>query len=512
MEYFRILNLKKEPFSNSPEPDFFYSSVQHRSCLQQLELAIRLHRGLNVVIGDVGTGKTTICRQLILKFAHHGEEEDGIQPHLLMDPSFSTPMEFLNLVANSFGLALDKTEASEWRIKEKIKHYLFENCVDGRQIVVLIIDEGQKLPDFCLEILREFLNYETNEHKLLQIVIFAQKEFQDIIRKYPNFKDRVNQFYFLEPLSFQETKNMIKHRIAKASDYEQMPELFTLSGLWGVYHYTGGYPRRIITLCHQVMLALIIQNWTKANYFLIRSCAKRVSTEKFLLLAYRKTFLVFVGLISIIFGIWIYNFENADSSLQSSVANKAQPAMYSPKVAAVERMPSGKAENTSGEYASPLGEKPVTLGVMKIEEGDTVYLILHKVYGNYDEKLVIDFQKMNPHITNINMVSQGDSVKIPALPARRPPLNNNGCWIRIAAKSTLNDALDCIRFYPPDLPTVRLFPYWNKKEGLIFAVLISNRFNNHKEALSVINGTASPYLKKAKVVCQWEQGTEFYIR
>ena len=91
MDYFSILNLKKEPFSNSPDPKFFFQSRQHLDCLQKLELALRLHRGLNVIIGDVGTGKTTLCRQLIRKFADNEE----IETHLILDPFFTDTSEFL---------------------------------------------------------------------------------------------------------------------------------------------------------------------------------------------------------------------------------------------------------------------------------------------------------------------------------------------------------------------------------------------------------------------------------
>ncbi|MGA9478193.1 MAG: hypothetical protein WBV21_10450, partial [Desulfobacterales bacterium] len=81
MEYFSIVNLEREPFSNSPDPEFFYGSHQHLECLQKLELALRLRRGLNVIIGDVGTGKTTLCRQLIRRFAKSKEFET----HLVLD-------------------------------------------------------------------------------------------------------------------------------------------------------------------------------------------------------------------------------------------------------------------------------------------------------------------------------------------------------------------------------------------------------------------------------------------
>ncbi|MGZ3607197.1 MAG: ExeA family protein, partial [Syntrophales bacterium] len=275
MDYFKILNLTKEPFSNSPEPEFFFQSVKHVGCLQKLELAVRLRRGLSVVVGEVGTGKTTLCRQLILKFAASEDDRKQIETHLILDPSFTNPLEFLSSVAMIFGVA-NSGGASEWQLKENIKNYLFAKGVDEGKIVVLIVDEGQKLPDFCLELLREFLNYETNEFKLLQIVIFAQKEFEQILKKQKNFSDRVNFYYLLKPLNFLETQGMVKFRIAKASDAGKSPSLFSYPGLWALYLATSGYPRKIVTLCHQIVLALIIQNRSKAGWLLVRSCSRRV--------------------------------------------------------------------------------------------------------------------------------------------------------------------------------------------------------------------------------------------
>ena len=206
MDYFKILNLQREPFGNSPAPEFFFLSTGHVDCLQRLELAIRLRRGLNVVMGDVGTGKTTLCRQLIRKFTESEDDCNEFQTHLILDPNFSTPREFLSAVAMTFRLPGAETEESEWQQKENIKKYLFQKGVDEKKTVILIIDEGQKIPYFCREILREFLNYETNENKLLQIIIFAQNEFRQILKSHANFADRVNQFYFLKPLNFRETK------------------------------------------------------------------------------------------------------------------------------------------------------------------------------------------------------------------------------------------------------------------------------------------------------------------
>jgi general secretion pathway protein A len=271
MDYYKLLKLKREPFSNSPDPLFFFKSRRHLECLQQLELSVRLRRGLNVVIGDVGTGKTTLCHQLIRQF----DREEKFTSFLMLDPSFSNPRDFLMNVAAMF-LGEVESDASEWELKEKIKHYLFAEGVNEDKIVVLIIDEGQKISYACLELLREFLNYETNQHKLLQIVIFAQDEFADAIHDLPNLGDRINHYHVLGPLDFRDTKAMIQFRLMRASQKNSNGiSLFPSRAMFAIYRATGGYPRKIINLCHKVTLALIIQDHSSAGWFLVRSCIQK---------------------------------------------------------------------------------------------------------------------------------------------------------------------------------------------------------------------------------------------
>ena len=270
MSYFEILNLDREPFSNSPEPEFFFEAPQHVNCLQQLEISIRLRRGLNVVIGDVGTGKTTLSRMLIRKL--HGD--DTVEFHLLMDPDFGGPIQFLAGIARMLGAVDSARGLTEWQLKEAIKQYLFRRGIDEDKIVVLIIDEGQKLPGFCIEILREFLNYETNRFKLLQIVIFAQPEFNAILERRENFADRMNVCLRLGPLDFTQMRRMIEHRIAQASQAGHDPVEFTLPALAAIYLATGGVPRKVVMLCHQVILAMIVRNRSRAGWWLVQSCLR----------------------------------------------------------------------------------------------------------------------------------------------------------------------------------------------------------------------------------------------
>ena len=193
MEYFNLLEFKKEPFSNSPEPEFLFAAPQYNACLQRLELAVRLRRGLNIVIGEVGIGKTTLCRKLIqvLSAADAGDAP-AVETFLLLDPAVESRLEFARTVASVLGVSSVAEEDNEWQIKEKIKTFLFEQGVGNQKNITLVIDEGQKIPDDCLEILREFLNYETNSFKLLQIIIFAQPEFRKNLDARTNLLDRVN--------------------------------------------------------------------------------------------------------------------------------------------------------------------------------------------------------------------------------------------------------------------------------------------------------------------------------
>ncbi len=279
MDYFRVLDLNREPFSNSPEPEFFFPASQYAACLQHLELAVRLRRGLNVVIGDIGVGKSTLCRQLILRLSAQQDDEPQIDTHLILDPSFGAPREFLSTVADFLDLPPFDPQVTDWHVKEQIKDALFKKGVEEKKIVVLIIDEGQKLPDFCLELLREFLNFETNEYKLLQIVIFTQPEFSKILREHPSFADRINHHGFLGPMTAKQTRQMIRYRLMKAANGEP-PALFTRWALRDIYRATGGYPRKVVTLCHQLVLAMITQKRTKADRSLVRSYVRMNSPAR----------------------------------------------------------------------------------------------------------------------------------------------------------------------------------------------------------------------------------------
>ena len=274
MDYIDLLNLKKEPFSISPDPNFFYHSKDYEECLQKLELSIRLRRGLSIVLGDVGTGKTTLSRALIQQF--QGYEE--FRFHLILDPSFNSEYEFLLALIKIFNIPIPQ-EKTGLAFKEAIRTYLLKEGLEKKRIIVLIIDESQKMDYPFLELLRDFLNFETNEYKLLQLVILGQMEFLERTEGKKNFMDRVNMIYFLKPLNLNDTQEMIEFRLRKAGFFSHQP-LFTKDAYRKIHNYSQGYPRKIINICHHSVLSALIKKKHIVDGQIVESVTESLFPDK----------------------------------------------------------------------------------------------------------------------------------------------------------------------------------------------------------------------------------------
>jgi general secretion pathway protein A len=570
MEYFRTLNLCKEPFSNSPDPEFFFQSRQHVACLQKLELAIRLRRGLNVVMGEVGTGKTTLCRQLIRKVA----EDPRLETHLILDPHFGSPIELLSAIAQMFGLfsSAPESDSSSVQIKESIRNYLFRRGVDEQRIVVLIIDEGQKLSDFCLEILRELLNYETNEYKLLQTVIFAQKEFREIIAGRPNFADRINYCHTLGAMSFSDTKQMVLFRLNQAKDGFQPPALFSNLGFIALYRATGGYPRKIVHLCHQVLLTLIVQSQSRAGWKVVRWCTGMLYPTR---TKSRLRMLPWVvGCILMLAPFYLFTAGRMELTVSSWLSLPAFLETDSPKkvVAQPEPIPSrqiadrhngnvdetpdiaprasndttieatperadtepcaagatapstpadtdgfktsdneGNSGSTAPSFAKDDRFSPI-LGRVAVMKKETLAQMIRRIYGDFDAKHLQAVLSINPDIKNVSVIKAGMIVSFPAVPVAPDPAGQ--CWyLQVALKESLEEAYELLRRTPPSVPPLRLLPYWSKAGGgMKYSVIVNQCFTSRDSALKASDKLSSLFPVHPVAFSAWEKDVVYFAK
>lgn len=273
MSYFKILGFQKEPFSTSPDPDFFCLTREHESALMNVLIEMRLHRGLSVILGDVGTGKTTLSRKLIRCLKDRGD----FITHFVLDPCFESEHLFLTSLVRNFGVNLEQyCQNSEGRngtsvldLKEALEKFLYQKSIIENKSVVLIVDEAQKLTESSIEMIRVLLNYETNENKLLQVVLLGQLELHSKIMNIHNFLDRISFKYTLNPLGLNETKDMIHYRIKRAG-YQSESRLFQDDAIKLIHQVSRGYPRKITLLCHRALKSLVMKRKWAIDEDLIR--------------------------------------------------------------------------------------------------------------------------------------------------------------------------------------------------------------------------------------------------
>jgi len=250
LEYYELLGLKREPFQTTADPYFFYKSQEHAEALQRLEISIRLRRGLNLILGDIGTGKTTmgeVLKQTLLR-------EDRFIIGTILDPSFKSEFQFLTNVVNLF--EINPHRRSTISYKNSVKNYLFQKGVEENKTIVLLIDEGQKLTPTYLEVLRLFLNYQTPDFFLINMVILAQLDILPKLKRRRSFMDRVAITYMLNPLNREDTEEMINFRLKQAG-FSRNKELFTKEAIDLIYDHSKGMPRKITMLCHDCLEQLI---------------------------------------------------------------------------------------------------------------------------------------------------------------------------------------------------------------------------------------------------------------
>ena len=264
MSYYKLLGLQDEPFSTSPDPSYFFLSAQHKAALTRLRIALSLKRGLSIIVGDVGTGKTTLSRKLsqVLR------EEQDVCFYMILNPYFRTQKQFLSRLVALFHAPIDPKKTSGLDCIEAIEQFLFKAGVQEKKRIVLLIDEAQLLPHYVLEILRILLNYETNEFKILQLILVGQMELVPVLSKMPIFWDRIALKCVINPLNLAETKEVLNFRLQQAG--YKGDGLFSDEAFRLIHEHTHGYPRQMSMLCHNLLEMLVMKDRAVVDEALVR--------------------------------------------------------------------------------------------------------------------------------------------------------------------------------------------------------------------------------------------------
>lgn len=247
ISYLDYYGLKEQPFSTVPSPRYLFLTDVHSTALQKTAYVVGSQKGLAVVVGDTGTGKSSLARHLYQTF-----QDQGMAAGMLTNPSYPTPNSLLRAIAEELGTP--RTDKSFKGMLDIFKDFLFEEAVERRRTVTLIIDEAQTMGFAQLELLRQLINYETNEQKLLQVVLFGQDELRDKLahRRARNLKSRIVMASALERLTPEEVGEMIAFRWSVASGGGQHP--FTAQALAAIAQASEGIPRDAAILADNALL------------------------------------------------------------------------------------------------------------------------------------------------------------------------------------------------------------------------------------------------------------------
>jgi general secretion pathway protein A len=249
-EYF---GFTEKPFSLTPDPRFLYKSESHANAFELLQYAMRRREGFVVVTGDIGTGKTTLCRALLEQIDRRTFTALVLNPFLSED-------DLLKLILQDFGV-VSREDVKAGRLAGVSKQDLIDTLYDFllgllplQANAVLIIDEAQNLPLQVLEQLRILSNLETDKAKLLQIILVGQQNLKPLLRS-PELRQldqRVSIRYELKPLTSDETAAYIHHRLYVAGGASAVS--FASKAVQAVFQYSGGIPRLINLICDRSLL------------------------------------------------------------------------------------------------------------------------------------------------------------------------------------------------------------------------------------------------------------------
>lgn len=269
--YNAYYGFKEKPFKLVPNPAYLYLGKCHEDALAHLTYATSEGDGFVEISGEVGTGKTTLCRVFLENL------DASTESAYIFNPRLET-LQLLRTINTEFGIRNRNENATLKDLLDDLNAFLIKKRIDGKRIL-LFIDEAQNLSTANLEMIRMLSNLETTRTKLLQIVLVGQPELSEKLERHDlrQLRQRINLTCYLVPLGRKETRAYIDHRVSIAA--QKKLSLFSAAAHRAIYKFSEGVPRRINIVCDRALLAAYSQNKTKVTPAIMRTVIKELQPE-----------------------------------------------------------------------------------------------------------------------------------------------------------------------------------------------------------------------------------------
>ncbi len=269
--YMRFYGFKERPFTLTPDPRFLFLSEDHFDALEHLIYGISGGEGFLLLTGEVGTGKTTLCRALIDRLS------ERVVSSLILNPFQDYPGLLKNILWD-FALIPEGQSVNE--MTNQLIEYLINEVAPKGKTALIIIDEAQNLDDSTLEQLRVLSNVETDREKLLQILLLGQEELVQKLgrNELRQLNQRISVRFFLSPLRKKEVGQYLRHRLGVGCPQRRVH--FTASGVAEVFRFSRGVPRLINMLAHRTLLAGFVKGSDSLDRSLVRRAGSSLFGEK----------------------------------------------------------------------------------------------------------------------------------------------------------------------------------------------------------------------------------------
>jgi len=267
--YLAFYQLRELPFNLTPDPRFLYYSAHHRDAYDHLMYGISHRKGFIELTGEVGSGKTTLCRAVL------NDLDKSVETAIILNPAL-TGTQLLKAMLNDFGL--EARSRDRLGCIESLNRFLLERTRSGCN-VALFIDEAQDLSPDLMEQVRLLSNLETDQHKLIQIILCGQPELKQRLERpdLRQLKQRITIRYHIPPLSVEDTGQYIRHRLTVAGAEDA--DLFDPSAVREVHAYAMGCPRMINALCDTSLLAGYATELRRLNAKCVRQAIRELEGQ-----------------------------------------------------------------------------------------------------------------------------------------------------------------------------------------------------------------------------------------